>query len=77
MADARSGTGFSWTLAGGDLSRWTAAIRWYPTRQWRLEFNYGRGLLDRDDKGRFNVFQDESSGLCSIATLNKPLIPHS
>ena len=40
------------------MSRLTGAISWYPEEHWRIEFNYGRGILDRNGKqGHFNVFQ--------------------
>ena len=29
------------------MKRLTGAISWYPNRSWRLEFNYGHGVLDR------------------------------
>ena len=37
----------SGTVPGGRFSRLSGALSWYPTRQWRLEFNYGYGTLDR------------------------------
>ena len=35
------------TIDGGRMSRLTGAISWYPTREWRLEFNYGYITLQR------------------------------
>jgi phosphate-selective porin OprO/OprP len=35
-------------IDGGRMSRWTGALSWYPTRRWRVELNYGYGVLDRD-----------------------------
>jgi phosphate-selective porin OprO/OprP len=46
------------TVDGGTMSRVTGAISWYPNRYWRLEFNYGHGVLDRaGSRGHFDVFQ--------------------
>lgn len=43
MVDLTSGS-----ISGGKAYRWTpAVISWYPTSQWRVEFNYGWELLDR------------------------------
>ena len=43
---------------GGVMSRLTGAISWYPEEHWRIEFNYGYGILDRaGQRGHFNVFQ--------------------
>jgi phosphate-selective porin OprO/OprP len=45
-------------ITGGTMARATGAISWYPTRHWRFEFNYGYGVLDRDNaRGHFNAFQ--------------------
>ena len=36
----------------------TGAISWYPEPHWRIEFNYGYGVLDRGGtQGHFDVFQ--------------------
>ena len=35
------------TIDGGTMSRWTGVLSWYPTREWRLEFNYGYITLER------------------------------
>ena len=46
------------TVEGGDFDRWSGALSWYPTRQFRLEFNYGYGRLDRSGlEGRTNFYQ--------------------
>jgi len=34
-------------VSGGVFDRWSGALSWYPTSEWRLEFNYGYGRLDR------------------------------
>ncbi len=37
----------SGAVEGGQFDRWSGALSWYPTRQWRFEFNYGYGRLER------------------------------
>ena len=37
----------SGAIEGGRFDRWSGALSWYPTRQWRFEFNYGYGRLQR------------------------------
>ena len=37
----------SGTLDGGEFERWSGALSWRPTVQWRVEFNYGNGRLDK------------------------------
>jgi phosphate-selective porin OprO/OprP len=37
----------SGTVQGGKFERLSGALSWYATRQWRFEFNYGYGWLDR------------------------------
>ena len=37
----------SGTVQGGRFDRLSGALSWYPTKQWRLEFNCGYGTLDR------------------------------
>lgn len=37
----------SGTIDGGRISRYTAAVSWYPAGTWRLEFNYGFSVLER------------------------------
>jgi phosphate-selective porin OprO/OprP len=32
---------------GGVMSRWSGALSWYATREWRFEFNYGYITLDK------------------------------
>jgi phosphate-selective porin OprO and OprP len=45
-------------IDGGAMSRITGAISWYPEEHWRIEFNYGHGVLDRGGtRGHFNAFQ--------------------
>jgi hypothetical protein len=45
-------------IDGGTMSRLTGAVSWYPSQYWRIEFNYGRGVLNRvGSQGHFNVFQ--------------------
>jgi len=46
------------TVDGGVFDRWSGALSWYPTRQWRLEFNYGYGRLDKAGLvGHANFYQ--------------------
>ena len=46
------------TIDGGTMSRITGAISWYPNSHWRIEVNYGHGVLDRAGaRGHFDVFQ--------------------
>jgi phosphate-selective porin OprO/OprP len=48
----------SGTLEGGEFDRWSAALGWRPTVQWRVEFNYGSGRLDKAGLvGRTNFYQ--------------------
>ena len=45
-------------IAGGAMTRLTGAISWYPNTHWRIEFNYGHGILKRAaGEGHFNAFQ--------------------
>jgi phosphate-selective porin OprO/OprP len=45
-------------IEGGTMKRLTGAISWYPNQYWRVEFNYGHGILARGGtEGRFNAFQ--------------------
>ena len=37
----------SGTLDGGEFERWSGALSWRPTVQWRVEFNYGYGRLEK------------------------------
>ena len=37
----------SGAVDGGRFDRWSGALSWFPTRQWRFEFNYGYGRLRR------------------------------
>jgi len=37
----------SGTVQGGKFDRVSGALSWFPTSQWRLDFNYGYGRLDR------------------------------
>ena len=46
------------SIEGGTMGRVTGAISWYPSSHWRIEFNYGHGVLDRGGtRGHFNAFQ--------------------
>ena len=46
------------TIDGGVFDRWSGALSWHPTEQWRLEFNYGYGRLDRAGLvGHANFYQ--------------------
>ncbi len=48
----------SGTVQGGRFSRLSGALSWYPTRQWRLEFNYGYGTLEKLGlRGRTSFYQ--------------------
>jgi phosphate-selective porin OprO and OprP len=48
----------SGTVNGGVFDRWSGALSWYPTAQWRFEFNYGYGRLDRAGLvGHTNFYQ--------------------
>lgn len=45
-------------VQGGKLDRLSGALSWYPTNQFRFEFNYGYGRLNRDRlQGRNNFYQ--------------------
>ena len=35
----------SGTIDGGRMGRWSAAVSWYPSGTWRVEFNYGWDYL--------------------------------
>jgi phosphate-selective porin OprO/OprP len=37
----------SGAIDGGEFERWSGALSWRPTVQWRVEFNYGYGRLER------------------------------
>ena len=48
----------SGTVEGGKFDRMSAALSWYPTYQWRLEFNYGYGRLEKSGlEGRTSFYQ--------------------
>jgi phosphate-selective porin OprO/OprP len=48
----------SGTVNGGVFDRWSGALSWYPTAQFRFEFNYGYGRLDRAGLvGHTNFYQ--------------------
>ncbi len=48
----------SGTIQGGKFDRLSGALSWYPTSQWRFEFNYGYGRLNRAGlQGRSNFYQ--------------------
>jgi phosphate-selective porin OprO/OprP len=48
----------SGTIAGGVFDRWSGALSWFPTRQFRFEFNYGYGRLRRSGlDGRADFYQ--------------------
>jgi len=48
----------SGAVEGGQFDRWSGALSWYPTSQWRFEFNYGYGRLERSGiVGRTNFYQ--------------------
>ena len=48
----------SGAIQGGRFDRLSGAVSWRPTRQWRLEFNYGYGRLDRSGlAGRTRFYQ--------------------
>ena len=48
----------SGTVDGGEIGRATASVAWYPTRNWRFEFNYGFGSLAKQGvTGGFHAFQ--------------------
>lgn len=45
-------------IDGGRMTRVTGALSWYPNGYWRIEFNYGHGVLVRGGtRGHFNAFQ--------------------
>ena len=48
----------SGTLDGGEFERWSGALSWRPTVQWRVEFDYGNGRLEKAGLvGRTNFYQ--------------------
>ncbi len=48
----------SGTLDGGVFDRWSGALSWFPTRNFRFEFNYGYGRLQKSGlDGRTNFYQ--------------------
>ena len=48
----------SGAVQGGKFDRLSGALSWYPTSQFRFEFNYGYGRLDRAGRrGRTNFYQ--------------------
>jgi phosphate-selective porin OprO/OprP len=48
----------SGAIDGGEFDRWSGALSWYPTSQWRFEFNYGYGRLRRAGlDGRTHFYQ--------------------
>ena len=48
----------SGAVEGGKFDRLSAALSWFPTSQWRLEFNYGNGRLNRAGlEGRTDFYQ--------------------
>ncbi len=48
----------SGAIQGGKFDRWSGALSWYPTSQFRFEFNYGYGRLQRGGlDGRTNFYQ--------------------
>ena len=48
----------SGTITGGKFDRISGALSWYPTSQWRFEFNYGYGRLNRFGlEGRTSFYQ--------------------
>ncbi len=48
----------SGAIDGGKFDRWSGALSWFPTGQWRLEFNYGYGRLQRSGlTGRTHFYQ--------------------
>jgi phosphate-selective porin OprO/OprP len=48
----------SGTISGGKFDRVSAALSWFPTSEFRFEFNYGYGRLDRFGlSGRTNFYQ--------------------
>jgi phosphate-selective porin OprO and OprP len=48
----------SGTLDGGVFDRWSGALSWHPTRNFRFEFNYGYGRLERFGlSGRADFYQ--------------------
>jgi phosphate-selective porin OprO and OprP len=48
----------SGAVDGGVFDRWSGALSWYPTAQWRFEFNYGYGRLDKAGLvGHTNFYQ--------------------
>ncbi len=48
----------SGTLDGGEFERWSGGLFWRPTEQWRFEFNYGYGRLERGGiVGRTDFYQ--------------------
>jgi phosphate-selective porin OprO/OprP len=45
-------------LAGGEFSRFTSALSWYPNAHFRFEINYGYGTLNNEiGKGVSNFYQ--------------------
>ena len=48
----------SGAVDGGKFERWGGAVSWFPTGQWRFEFNYGYGRLQRSGlDGRTHFYQ--------------------
>jgi phosphate-selective porin OprO/OprP len=48
----------SQAIQGGKFDRWSGALSWFPTRNWRFEFNYGFGRLERAGLvGHTNFYQ--------------------
>jgi phosphate-selective porin OprO/OprP len=48
----------SGAVDGGKFERWSGAASWFPTGEWRLEFNYGYGRLQRSGlTGRTHFYQ--------------------
>jgi phosphate-selective porin OprO/OprP len=48
----------SGAVDGGKFGRWSGAFSWFPTDEFRFEFNYGYGTLDRSGiQGRTHFYQ--------------------
>ncbi len=45
-------------VGGGRFERWSGALSWFPTSEFRFEFNYGYGTLERSGQsGRTHFYQ--------------------
>jgi len=48
----------SGAVDGGKFDRWSGAFSWFPTNEFRFEFNYGYGTMERFGiRGRTRFYQ--------------------